>query len=130
MIIDINMHWLPSNLFKDKDLLELFVSVVPRQYGEYSKLTRILGTDTDQIIIEKPKGYENLNYAETQYQPENHSITGPLLDGGPAELAQRYGVKASTGYADACHLCYQTRVALRERFPEALAPDQMYGIFA
>lgn len=71
MIVDANMHWLPKNLFKDKSLLESFINVVPRAYGEYAKLGKIPGTDTEQIIIEKPKGYENLNYAETQYKPEN-----------------------------------------------------------
>jgi hypothetical protein len=25
-------------------------------------------------------------------------------------------------------LCYETRRALRERFPEILGPDQMYGV--
>jgi len=31
-------------------------------------------------------------------------------------------------YADACHLCYQARTTLRERFPQVLNPDQMYGV--
>jgi len=29
---------------------------------------------------------------------------------------------------DACHLCYRTRQALLERFPEYLAPRQVYGL--
>ncbi|MGD9030474.1 MAG: radical SAM protein [Anaerolineae bacterium] len=63
------------------------------------------------------------------YDPEAHPVIGPLLAGGPAELARRYGLTPMEGYADACHLCYQARVALRGRFPEILAPDQMYGVF-
>jgi hypothetical protein len=63
------------------------------------------------------------------YDPDTHPVTGPLLVGGPAELARRYGVRPKEGYADACHLCYETRLALRQRFPEILAPDQMYGVF-
>ena len=31
------------------------------------------------------------------------------------------------GYADHCHLCYESRRALRSRFPDVLTPDQMYG---
>jgi hypothetical protein len=31
-------------------------------------------------------------------------------------------------YADACHACYSARLALREKFPEFLAPDQVYGV--
>jgi Radical SAM superfamily len=61
------------------------------------------------------------------YVPESHPIVGPLLEGGPQGLAQRYGVQASDHYADACHMCYAMRLALRGRFPEILTPDQMYG---
>jgi MoaA/NifB/PqqE/SkfB family radical SAM enzyme len=63
-----------------------------------------------------------------QYDPDSHPITGPLLAGGPAELVRQYGLAHKEEYADACHLCYEARVALRERFPEVLVPDQMYGV--
>jgi MoaA/NifB/PqqE/SkfB family radical SAM enzyme len=61
------------------------------------------------------------------YDPDAHPVIGPLLRGGPAELARHFGVRLEEGYADACHLCYETRRALRQDFPEILAPDQMYG---
>lgn len=61
------------------------------------------------------------------YNPESHPITGPLLQGGPAELVRRYQVSHDEGYADACHLCYSSRGPLRQQFPETLTPDQMYG---
>ncbi len=63
------------------------------------------------------------------YDPDTHPITGPLLAGGPAELATRYQLTHADGYADACHFCYTARLALRSRFPEILLPDQMYGIY-
>jgi hypothetical protein len=63
------------------------------------------------------------------YVPETHPIASPLLDGGPAELARRYAVPHASQYVDACHLCYETRLRLRNRFPELLAPDQVYGLF-
>lgn len=62
------------------------------------------------------------------YDPDAHPITGPLLAGGPAELVRRYGLDHANGYVDACHLCYRARERLRRRFPEILAPDQMYGV--
>ena len=62
------------------------------------------------------------------YQPETHPITGPLLRGGPVELTRHYGLPHAQVYADACHFCYSTRLALREQFPEILAPDAMYGM--
>ena len=62
------------------------------------------------------------------YDPHSHPITGPLLAGGPVELVRRYRLSHEEAYADACHLCYEARLALRERFPDLLAPDQMYGV--
>jgi MoaA/NifB/PqqE/SkfB family radical SAM enzyme len=64
----------------------------------------------------------------TSYDPAAHPVIGPLLAGGPTALVERYGLPHKDAYADACHLCYETRVALRERFPECLGPDQMYGV--
>lgn len=61
------------------------------------------------------------------YAPDEHPIVGPLLAGGPAEIARRYELPHSDGYADHCQLCYKSRCALRQRFPDVLTPDQMYG---
>lgn len=63
------------------------------------------------------------------YDPAAHPIVGPLIAGGPVELANRYEVPHQESYADACHLCYETRRALRARFPGVLTPDQVYGVF-
>jgi MoaA/NifB/PqqE/SkfB family radical SAM enzyme len=62
------------------------------------------------------------------YDVETHPITGPLLREGPAGLVRHYELPHRRGYADACHLCYEARVALRGRFPNILTPDQMYGV--
>jgi MoaA/NifB/PqqE/SkfB family radical SAM enzyme len=62
------------------------------------------------------------------YDPDTHPIVGPLLRGGPSRLVDEYGVAHEDRYADACHLCDAARRALRERFPEELAPDSMYGV--
>lgn len=62
------------------------------------------------------------------YDPDTHPITSPLLEGGPAELVRRFDLSLNNGYADACHLCYEARKKLRDRFPDILTPDQMYGV--
>ncbi len=62
------------------------------------------------------------------YEPHRHPIIGPLIAGGPAELIRRYDLPHDEGYVDACHLCYEARAALRERFPELLGPPQVYGV--
>ena len=63
----------------------------------------------------------------TDYEAKVHPIAGPLLSGGPVELVKRYALPHADEYADACHLCYAARLALRARFPGTLTPDQMYG---
>jgi MoaA/NifB/PqqE/SkfB family radical SAM enzyme len=63
----------------------------------------------------------------SNYHPEAHPICGPLLSGGPIALVEEYNLSHAESYADACHLCYSARLALRERFPNELTPDQMYG---
>jgi MoaA/NifB/PqqE/SkfB family radical SAM enzyme len=70
---------------------------------------------------------QSLTEIVDSYNPQTHPVVGPLLEGGPAALVQRYGLPHEETYVDACHLCYTTRDALRERFPEALGPGQMYG---
>jgi len=63
------------------------------------------------------------------YNPDAHPIVGQLLEGGPRALALRYGTPPKETYADACQLCYETRLGLRGEFPEILAPDAVYGIY-
>jgi MoaA/NifB/PqqE/SkfB family radical SAM enzyme len=62
-----------------------------------------------------------------EYDADSHPICGPLLTGGPAALVTEYNPPHASSYADACHLCYEARTTLRTRFPDLLAPDQMYG---
>jgi MoaA/NifB/PqqE/SkfB family radical SAM enzyme len=69
-----------------------------------------------------------LNAICETYDPETHPVIGPLLAGGPAELVRRYDLTHEGSYADACHLCYEARRLLRDQYPDALTPDQMYGV--
>ncbi|HBC47528.1 MAG TPA: hypothetical protein DCZ43_10810 [candidate division Zixibacteria bacterium] len=62
------------------------------------------------------------------YKPKTHPIIGPLLRGGPAELAREYKLDISDGFVDACHLCFEVRRNLLDRFPDCLTPKQIYGI--
>jgi len=61
------------------------------------------------------------------YNPSFHPIIRPLLEAGPVALVKKFHLPNEDTYADACHLCYLARLALRDRFPEYLAPAQMYG---
>jgi hypothetical protein len=61
------------------------------------------------------------------YDAAGHPICGPLVRGGPAGLAREYGVEIGDRFVDECHYCYLVRKSLRERFPDLLAPPQVYG---
>lgn len=67
MVIDTNMYWLPEALFEDQALLERFLSEMPQTYGLYG-YEETLQEGLKQIVIEKPKGYQNLNYVQGEYQ--------------------------------------------------------------
>ena len=43
-------------------------------------------------------------------------------------LAKRYDIEHDEEYVDECHFCYMLRLALLERFPQYLAPRQVYGL--
>ena len=62
------------------------------------------------------------------FNPNNHPIISPLLNGGPVQLAEQYNIPHQDTYADACHMCYEIRKSLRGMFPDILLPDQMYGV--
>jgi hypothetical protein len=62
------------------------------------------------------------------FNPNSHPIISLLLDGGPLQLAKQYNILYQDTYADACHMCYEVRKSLRDKFPDILLPNQMYGI--
>lgn len=69
MIIDCNMHHLPEDLFTNEKMLDAFLSTAPRGFGEIATL-ETLETGKKHLILEKPKGYHNLDYVEGDYSLE------------------------------------------------------------
>jgi len=71
MVIDINMHVLPDLLFKDEAVLESFLRAAPRAYGEFAFVRDLPGSGGKrQIQVEKPRGYENLNFSDYSIDPD------------------------------------------------------------
>lgn len=68
-----------------------------------------------------------LSEIDSRYDAFHHPIGGPLLTGGPAELARTYGLSPEAGYIDECHFCWLLRNQLRPQFPDCLAPAQVYA---
>ena len=67
-----------------------------------------------------PKIFEN-------YEAAKNPIVEALVEGGPTALVKRFGLPHKDVYADACHLCYEARLMLKEKFPQILCPPQIYG---
>lgn len=62
------------------------------------------------------------------YDARKHPICGPLVRGGPIRLLEEHGLDLKDDYVDECHLCYTARLALLDKYPEYLAPRQVYGL--
>ncbi len=68
MIIDANMYYIPEELFENEELLKRFLLDISEKDGWFGRCEEIPGTNgLKQIILEKPKGYPNLNYVQHDY---------------------------------------------------------------
>lgn len=63
-----------------------------------------------------------------EYDALKHPIAGPLVRGGPIRLIEEHKLNLKDEYVDECHLCYAARLALLDKFPDYLAPRQVYGL--
>jgi len=64
-----------------------------------------------------------------EYDYRENPIMRIVVDEGPAgllKLAVEKGYKPLTGYADKCHLCFETRKFLRPYYPDILVVDNCY----
>jgi MoaA/NifB/PqqE/SkfB family radical SAM enzyme len=127
--------------FRGRAVAELTADLPRRPWTEFDECPDEDFLDPGRVHVD---GYGNVhlcqgvllgNLKETplknlfeSYVPQSHPIIGPLVAGGPAELVRRYDLLHLDGYVDACHLCYEARAALRERFPGVLGPPQVYGL--
>ncbi len=62
------------------------------------------------------------------YNTDVHPICAPLIKGGPAALAEEFKIEHEDSYVDECHFCYLLRLSLIDKFPQYLAPRQIYGL--
>jgi MoaA/NifB/PqqE/SkfB family radical SAM enzyme len=126
-------------LFKGRPVDRLVEDLPRKRWETFDKCSGEDFSDQKRVHID-PFGYVHLcqgiamgNMKETpldllfqRFDPSMHPICGPILRGGPAQLVREYAVEHEDGYVDECHLCFSVRLKLRSRFPEILAPDQMY----
>ncbi len=63
-----------------------------------------------------------------QYNLESHPIFNFIEKGGPARLAEEYGIQEDQSFVDDCHLCFTVRKNLLTKYPVYLSPKYVYGI--
>lgn len=68
-VVDINIHHLPEDLFSNEKILNGFLDSAPRGFGEIARV-EAMENGKQQLILEKPKGYQNLNYVDGDYSVE------------------------------------------------------------
>jgi MoaA/NifB/PqqE/SkfB family radical SAM enzyme len=128
-------------LLKGRAVEKLIEGLPKREFDEFKECPEEDLRDPQRVHIDS-YGYVHLcqglvlgNIWETpfsvlvdDYDAEAHPICGPILSGGPALLANKYKITHSEKYVSACHLCYEVRKELIDRFPQFLAPRQTYGL--
>ncbi|RMB85965.1 amidohydrolase family protein [Streptomyces shenzhenensis] len=68
-VVDINIHHLPEDLFSNPKILNGFLDSAPRGFGEIARVAE-LEDGRKQLILEKPAGFQNLNYVDGDYSAE------------------------------------------------------------
>lgn len=71
MIIDANMYWFPEEIFSNENLRHQFLSEIPSSSDIFGYEKTIEQNQLKQVVIEKPKGFQNLNYLQGDYILEN-----------------------------------------------------------
>ncbi len=69
-VIDVNMHFLPTNLFTDEEVLNGFLYSAPITFGMKAYLGETPDGSKKQVILEYPEGKQILNYVDGDYTLE------------------------------------------------------------
>lgn len=62
------------------------------------------------------------------YNAHSHPICGPITRGGPAKLVEELNIHPEVECVDECHLCFLVRKKILNKYPDYLAPKQVYGL--
>jgi uncharacterized protein len=109
MIVDINIHHLPNDLFSNEKIMDGFLNSVPREWGEIAHLGSV-ESGKKQLILEKPKGYQNLNYVEGDYSLEAKLLA--MDDAGVDIALMRVPVWQEWLHLDACKVINDEAAAM------------------
>lgn len=66
-VIDVNMHFLPPDLFTNEEILNGFLYSVPISFDMKAYINKTPDGDKDMLILEYPEGKQILNYVEGDY---------------------------------------------------------------
>ncbi|MBX5328739.1 MAG: radical SAM protein [Candidatus Bathyarchaeota archaeon] len=129
-------------MYKGRAFSKLPQSVAKKPWREFTKCPYENFANQERVHID-PLGYVHVcqgisignawqkPFAKIieEYNPYENPILEPLVRSGPVALVEKFCLSHEEAYADACHMCYAARLLLRNKYPDVLAPDQMYGEF-
>jgi MoaA/NifB/PqqE/SkfB family radical SAM enzyme len=129
-------------MYKGRAFKKLIDKASKKPWREFTRCPYENFTKQERVHID-PLGYvhacqgisignawqKQLSKIIAEYNPLQNPILEPLVRGGPVALVEKFGLPHDEVYADACHLCSAARLMLRDRYPDVLVPDQMYGKF-
>ncbi len=130
-----------STVFKGRAVEKLVQGLPMKDWQGLTSCTREILDDPNRVHID-PFGNvhvcqglvignvfeQPLSKLMKSFNPEAHPIIGPLMKGGPAQLAREYSIPHQERYVDECHFCYTLRKSLLDEFPQFLSPRQVYGL--
>jgi len=127
-------------MYKGRAFSELTEKVTKKPWREFTKCPYENFLKQDRVHVD-PIGYVHVCQGISignawqkpfskiieEYNPYANPILEPLVRGGPVALVEKFSLPHDEVYADACHLCCAARLMLRNKYPDILVPDQMYG---
>lgn len=127
-------------MYKGRAAAKLAEKTAKKHWSEFTKCPYENLTEPERVHVD-PFGYVHVCQGISignawqkpfsriiiEYRPNENAILEPLIRGGPVALVQQFDLSHDECYSDACHLCYSARYVLRSKYPDILAPDEMYG---
>ena len=128
-------------LFKGRAVDKLLTAEMPRQdYRKFTDCPHENLKDPERLHLDP---FGNLHFCQglvigsinkvpmkkimKEYEPDANPVIAALVSGGPAALAEKFGFDTSPGFVSECHLCFEARRSLLDKFPDILTPKQVYG---
>jgi MoaA/NifB/PqqE/SkfB family radical SAM enzyme len=127
-------------MYKGRAAVKLTEKAIKKPWHEFTRCPYENLADPERVHVD-PLGYVHVCQGISignawqkpfsriirEYKPDENAILEPLIRKGPVALVEKFSLPHDEYYADACHMCFSARCMLRDKYPDTLGPDDMYG---